>query len=194
MNLTKQAQSLIVNHISTLSKDKDKLIGVDATCGNGNDSVFLATHLKRVLCFDIQKQAIQNTHIFLQEAQLEQKSELIQRSHSFLFDEIQNRNLHKKIDVIMFNFGYLPKSKDLSITTQKSTSTTALLQAIDSISNYGVISLLCYRGHDGGEEEFNGLESVINGLDDHVWRVNYYHSAKPTKTTPLLIYLQKRNT
>ena len=30
MNLTKQAQSLIVNHISTLSKGKDELIGVDA--------------------------------------------------------------------------------------------------------------------------------------------------------------------
>ena len=36
-------------------------IAVDATMGNGNDTVFLASLAKEVYAFDIQEQALQNT-------------------------------------------------------------------------------------------------------------------------------------
>src|SRR5690625_7389394 len=51
------------HHLLEESINKGELV-IDATCGNGNDTVFLSELVGReghVLAFDIQKQAIQNT-------------------------------------------------------------------------------------------------------------------------------------
>lgn len=51
------AKSLITSHIQSDS------IVIDATCGNGFDTLFLAQHVPKghVYGFDIQQQAIDNT-------------------------------------------------------------------------------------------------------------------------------------
>ena len=48
-------------------------ICVDATCGNGHDTLFLAKQSNHVYAFDIQKQAIQSTKDMI----LKNKNELI---------------------------------------------------------------------------------------------------------------------
>lgn len=198
MNLTKQAHHLIIKHCQAFKCR----IGIDATCGNGNDSVFLAKYLEHILCFDIQHQAIQNTQKLLNQLRnLDKtghigKTELIHRSHEYLQEELTKRQLDGQVDVAMFNFGYLPKSNDLSITTKQRTSSLAFQQAIDNLSHHGIMSLLCYRGHDAGQEEFNALESMVRALNKNDWQTSYYDSAKPKSTTntaitPLLITVQR---
>ncbi len=56
-SLTKFTQETIKRYVSS------KSIVIDATCGNGNDTLFLATraHRGKVYAFDIQKEAIINT-------------------------------------------------------------------------------------------------------------------------------------
>ena len=66
--------------------DKNSVV-VDATAGNGNDTLFLAkTSAKKVYSFDIQKLAIENTTRLIEEAELSDKCKVILDSH-FKFDK-----------------------------------------------------------------------------------------------------------
>ena len=98
--------------------DKNSVV-VDATAGNGNDTLFLAkTSAKKVYAFDIQTLAIDNTRKLIKEAELTDKCEIILDSH-FEFDKYIN----EKIRAVVFNLGYLPnadhESTSLSIYKSK---------------------------------------------------------------------------
>ena len=57
---------------------------VDATCGNGKDTVFLASLVKEnghVFAFDIQKAAIENTRAVLEKSGLSERVKLILDGH-----------------------------------------------------------------------------------------------------------------
>jgi len=72
---------LFVEHI------REGAVVVDATAGNGRDSVFLAElvgDMGRVYSFDIQKKAIENTERRLSEKNLLKRVKLIEDSHSKL--------------------------------------------------------------------------------------------------------------
>ena len=61
--------------------DKNSIV-VDATAGNGNDTLFLAkTSAKKVYAFDIQQLAIENTKKLIEETELTDKCEIVIVSH-----------------------------------------------------------------------------------------------------------------
>lgn len=85
--------------------DKNSIV-VDATAGNGNDTLFLAkTSAKKVYAFDIQQLAIENTTTLIKEAELADKCEIFLDSH-FEFDKY----IDEKIRAVVFNLGYLPNA------------------------------------------------------------------------------------
>ena len=91
--------------------DKNSIV-VDATCGNGNDTLFLAqSAAKKVYAFDIQQQAIDSTLKLLQTNNCLEKCEVILDSHSN-FDNY----ISEPIKAVVFNLGYLPNA-DHTITT-----------------------------------------------------------------------------
>src|SRR5271155_2432847 len=92
--------SLAHHYWTLLVKPGDLLI--DATCGNGHDTLFLA-HLKPRLLygFDIQKEAIHATHRRLGERD---DIRLIQDCHSRFPAEISPQS----VSLIVYNLGYLP--------------------------------------------------------------------------------------
>lgn len=104
---------------------------IDATCGNGNDTLFLSRLVGEnghVYAFDIQDQAIANTRKVLINHNCSNVS-LIHDSHEKILDYFPRDN-KKEIAGAIFNLGYLPRSDKTVITTPDSTVT-----AVDAILN-----------------------------------------------------------
>jgi tRNA1(Val) A37 N6-methylase TrmN6 len=147
-SLTKLAHGKIAGIIDT----GDRLI--DATAGNGFDTLFLAQQTGasgKVYAFDIQPQAITNTRQKLIEYGLSNQVELFCHSHADM-QTILAQNLKNQIRVVMFNLGYLPGS-DKSCITQTDSTLAALHQAGELLMPGGLLSVMLYPGHAGGELE-----------------------------------------
>ena len=108
--------------------------GIDATCGNGYDALFLSRLCDEngiIYCFDIQEDGLKNTADILDKYNLLNKVKPIKSGHESI-----RKYVDHQVDVIMFNLGYLPNS-NRSITTCYDTTIIAL----DS-SKYSVIMAL----------------------------------------------------
>ena len=103
------SKSLIDSHVCESS------IVIDATCGNGNDTLYLAEKVTNgfVYGFDIQKEAIDNTQLKVSDFN---NVSLIQDSHENVKQHVLERHLNL-IDCAIFNLGYLPKG-DKSIVSK----------------------------------------------------------------------------
>jgi hypothetical protein len=121
-------------------------IAIDATAGNGYDTLFLAGICRQVIAFDISKQAIENTTNACKHCN---NVILLHQSHDQMIHYI------RKADVVVFNLGYLPKS-DKSVTTLPETTIAALNQA-KLIASGGYVCITCYLGHPGGKEEHQAV-------------------------------------
>ena len=189
MNLTKKTHQFIAEHFS----DKNIRIAIDATCGNGNDSLFLAKRADQLFCFDVQAAAIHNTQKRLQASNLEiphAKVTYIEDSHSNMQ---KHCSTHQGIvDVVMFNLGFLPQSADLGITTQTSSTLTAIQYAMQFLADEGLISILCYRGHTGGAEEFQAINELLNSIDQQRWHWQQFDSFNANESTPILLLLTQQ--
>ena len=62
---------------------------------------------------------------------------------------------------------------------------------MDVLNDRGMISILCYRGHSGGPEEFSGIEKLLKKLDSRQWLIDYFLSKNATEETPILIIMKK---
>ena len=135
---------------------------IDATTGNGNDTKFLSQKVGiegRVFAFDRQMESIERTQSLLEQENLLAQVSLFPNCHSTISNKIPSE-LKGQIKVSTFNLGYLP-SGDKTIVTEPQSTLTALIQSYDYLSDDGMISLLAYRGHPGGKEEFNQIEELI---------------------------------
>ena len=139
--------------------DKNSVV-VDATAGNGNDTLFLAkTSAKKVYAFDIQTLAIDNTTKLIKEAELTDKCEIILDSH-FEFDKYIN----EKIRAVVFNLGYLPNA-DHEITTLAETTIATIKKFLLQLEIGGRIVIVVYWGHENGKVEKEALLNELQNLD-----------------------------
>jgi len=133
---------------------------VDATSGNGHDSVFLARRIGgtgRVFCLDIQRSALEITRKRLAEADLSDQATLIQCDHAHMQNHLPVLT-NRRISAIVFNLGYLPGG-DKSCTTASKSSILALDQSLKLLAPGGCISILAYPGHRGGREECESIKT-----------------------------------
>ena len=104
-------------------------IYVDATMGNGHDTLFLcelAGKSGTVWAFDIQEKAVLNTRALLSEHGYGGSVHLIRDGH-------ENMDQYLKpgtADVVCFNFAYLPGG-DHRIATKPETSVTAIRKGLE---------------------------------------------------------------
>ncbi len=182
-HLTQQAHSLIQEHFKSL--DMTPRHAIDATCGNGFDTLFLAELVnENVYAFDIQDIAIKNTQEILQGKNLDHKVKLIKSGHENLTNYIK-----KPIDIIMFNLGYLPQA-DKTITTITNTSITAIEYALSLLSNHGLLSILCYPGHLEGKKETMATNALVENLPEK-FKVNKHQSHFQNFKSPILYLVSK---
>ncbi|KKI54654.1 MAG: class I SAM-dependent methyltransferase [Staphylococcus equorum] len=176
------AKTLLQQHMTSES------IVIDATCGNGNDTLFLAQQVPhgKVYAFDIQTEAISNT---------KQKTEgydnvmLIQDSHAHVKQHIQEIEAGK-VDAAIFNLGYLPKG-DKSIVTHPESTLSAINSIFDILAPEGVIILVIYHGHDEGKLERDAVIEYLSQFDQTKAHVLQYQFINQQNNPPFICALEK---
>lgn len=148
---------------------------IDATVGNGHDTLFLAQAVGdwgRVFGFDIQAAAIKNTQKRLEEANLMDRVELFLIGHEAL-SETMPLEAKGRIKAVMFNLGYLPGASNKQVITQKETTLQAIEAALPYLSSGGCMSLMLYPGHSGGGEEAFAVKELVKSLpaEDYCFQI-----------------------
>ena len=138
--------------------------------------------------FDIQDSAIERATDRLADAKVDNVT-LLKRNHVDMFEAIPTE-LHGKISAVMFNLGYLPGG-DLSVTTESNASVKAVDIALQLLKTAGVCSILCYRGHRGGEEETQAVRRYLRALPQPAYSVEKHISDNTTVDGPVLFVVRK---
>lgn len=147
---------------------------IDATLGNGHDTLFLSTLVINnesgcVLGIDIQEKAIIASKNKIQnelDPQIFQRINLMQMSH----EDLDKINYEQKPKLIVYNLGYLP-GQDKNITTLAKTTVLSLEKALNIISEDGALSITCYPRHEEGGRETQAVYDFLTKLDPKIWTV-----------------------
>lgn len=164
---------------------------VDATVGNGNDTVFLAQRVKEsghVFGFDIQKQAIDTTQKRLNEAHLQKQVSLFHAGHETFHQHV---SAEIALSAAIFNLGFLPKG-DKTVITQPETTLLAVQQILKQLKPAGLLILVVYYGHVGGEAEKAALLAFATQLDQTQFNVLHYHFLNQKNAPPFILAIEKR--
>lgn len=167
---------------------------IDATCGNGHDTLFLsqivlATSLQGyVMGIDIQKSALDNTQALLKKNLTPMQYDrvhLYQQSHTSFPEETYRQT----IKLIVYNLGYLP-GQNKQITTQTSTTLTSVENALHLLTPGGAISITCYPGHAEGLKEETALLVWLQTLSYSTYSICHHRWINRT-LSPSLILIKK---
>ncbi|QOR65930.1 16S rRNA (cytosine(1402)-N(4))-methyltransferase [Cytobacillus suaedae] len=168
-------------------------IAVDATMGNGHDTLLLAKLVGEnghVYAFDIQSDAIRNTSSRLNENNLLDRVTLFEKSHGELQESIPT-SIHGKVNGAIFNLGYLPGGNKEIVT--KPTSTIAAIEQLLSIMEVeGIIVLVIYHGHEQGAVERDEILEYVSGIDQQSAHVLEYRFINQANNPPFIIAIEKR--
>lgn len=181
-NAVKLAQQLL------LEKIKAAQCVVDATAGNGKDTLFLAKNSCKdavIWAFDIQDAAIFKTKQLLVTHNLLNKVHLIVDNHANMSSYINGT-----IDVAMFNLGYLP-SADHKITTDVQSTKMALQQILKALSVGGIVSLVTYPGHQEGYHEQQAIQEYLKSLSPEIFTVGCWSMINHVNHPPMLYVVEK---
>lgn len=159
-------------------------IVIDATMGNGWDTVFLASLTPNVYAFDIQEEALKSTEKLLKEKNLQ--ANLILDGHENI-----DKYVLRPIKAAIFNLGYLPRT-DKTIITRPDTTLKALEILKKNLLPQGQILLVIYYGHEGGQSEKEAVESWAAALPQAEWHVMKYEPMNQIHKPPFLIWIEKR--
>lgn len=161
---------------------------VDATCGNGHDTLALAEltgQSGHVWGFDIQLAALAETGRRLSEAGLADRVTLVQTGH-----EEMGLHVNGPVRAVLFNLGYLPGS-DRSIITRPETTGIALQQSLKLLAPGGIVLVAIYPGHGGGASErrvVDGWAAALEPQKYHSWRLGQMNVISDA---PYCIFIQK---
>lgn len=191
MRLTRQAQAYI--------QDNTPQTGwlLDATCGNGYDTAFLAAlrcRGQKLLALDRQASAVQATHKRLVEAGFREgldQGELVlrQADHSSL-GLILDGLAVVSIAAAMFNLGYLPGG-DHSIITSARSTIPALDEVTARLTMGGISTVMTYRQHPGGREEHDAVVAWSRGLQPGRFAVDWLCTGDGARPGPCLLTLRR---
>lgn len=167
-------------------------IAVDATCGNGHDTLALAKLSPAMLyAFDIQQSAIEATHARLEAEGFSQQ--LADGSIRLIMDSHENMAAHisRPVDAVMFNLGYLPGA-DKHITTSAPSTISAVKTALAMLNRNGLICITMYSGHSSGAEEKAELLAFASKLDPHDFHVSYISMTNQPNNPPEILLITRK--
>lgn len=163
---------------------KNNDLVIDATTGNGKDSLFLLNIINNgyLFGFDIQKDAIRNTDNILKNKF--NNYTLYNTGHENMYKVL--KNYAGKISLIVFNLGYLPKG-NVKITTKSSTTIKAIKDSFKLLNKKGHIVITIYPGHTEGLKE---SIKIKNFLDKGNYLYEEYHNTD-NNYAPYVIDIKK---
>lgn len=169
---------------------REKEVAVDCTCGNGNDTLWLAKRAGKVYAFDIQNDAIENTRRLLESEEIETGPEgkvvLINDSHGKIDSYVSEPPC-----VILFNLGFLPGG-DKSVTTKVDTSLLAIEKSLEILKVGGLLSITLYPGHDEGNEEKQMILSWAQNLDSKAYHCVFANMLNQSERAPQILWITKK--
>lgn len=143
---------------------------IDATCGNGQDTLFLSTlNPQQIVSLDIQQQALTKATQLLHTKAPQAPVEFLLQSHA----NLTQLRLSCPPRLIVYNLGYLPGG-DKKIVTKTETTLQSLRSACEILALKGAISITCYPGHPEGKEEELAILSFFKQASSLEWRVCYH--------------------
>lgn len=164
---------------------------VDATMGNGYDTVFMAELIGKtghVYSFDIQQQALDSTQEKLKAANLTERTTLFLQGHETLGQVI---SINQPIKAGIFNLGYLPQS-DKEIITLPQTTKQAMEEILARLVPKGRLILVVYYGHAGGENELDMVQEFCQQLSQEQYNVLTYQFINQKNQPPILYCIEKK--
>ena len=185
-DLTEKAQTIVRRAVVA----GDRLL--DATAGNGQDTLFLARTFgpQRVLAVDLQQQAIEKTGVLLAQHGIAGVG-LVCGDHAQELERLVEQSVDAGMGdfgAVMFNLGYLPGG-DHTLVTRADTTIRALTAARSLLRAGGVLTVLCYRGHDGGMEEYAAVYEDSRQQQQCV--VDVIETGTGNSTAPVLFVYRK---
>jgi 16S rRNA C1402 N4-methylase RsmH len=159
---------------------------IDATTGNGHDTVFLAQCVGeegRVFAFDVQDAAIASASARVEVEGCASQVTFVHDSHRNLESHVDGVS---RIAAIIFNLGYLP-GDDHGKTTEAGETLQALGAAVRLLKQGGILAVVCYPGHDEGGREAAAVEDWMSGLTSLGWRVAKYQPLGTLRPAPFLL-------
>ncbi|WP_213318142.1 class I SAM-dependent methyltransferase [Chlamydiifrater volucris] len=143
-------------------------VAVDATCGNGKDILIMAKLLKgkgKIIGYDIQQEALIKSQVAFNALLSKEEANIILLKHGshVCLDEKGAKLFH-------YNLGYLPGGNH-DITTVTEDTIVSLNKALDLLHPEGIITVICYPGHEEGKREKEAVESFAEALDPGAWTV-----------------------
>ena len=163
---------------------------VDATVGNGHDTLFLAQLVGpsgKVFGFDVQEEALASAAERV--LGLDQIT-LFHAGHEHLAERLP-AEAKGRLAAAMFNLGYLPGGSH-EIVTRTQTTLAALSQALDHLQPGGLVSLVLYSGHPGGDEEANAVRSHVERLPS-TFTAARHGRIGPVHPAPELLVIERRS-
>lgn len=160
---------------------------IDATAGKGRDTALLCRlsgETGRVLAFDIQQDAVDQTRELLEREGLH--AEVICDSHS----NMEAYAAAESVDCIVFNFGRLPGG-DVKIFTTADTSIPAIAAGLRLLKKGGVMSLALYYGGENGYEERDAILAFLKTIDVRAFTVLSCDWLNRKNDPPIPIFIWK---
>lgn len=170
---------------------------IDATMGTGVDTLFLAQLSGTngaVAAFDVQPQAIALTDQRLQRnlgVAGSHHVRLYTASHTEMM-HILPTSWHSTTAAIMFNLGYLATvDADKRVITKPATTLKALEVSMKLLRTGGVLSIVVYSGHAGGELEAEAVDTWASNLSPLSGQAIIYRMLQRPEA-PYLIVINKK--
>ena len=164
-------------------------ICIDATMGNGNDTALLsklAGENGRVVAFDIQQMALDNTKEKMKKECCPNNYELVLDSH----ETMAKYAVENTVSCITFNLGYLPGG-DHGKATKGESSIRAIETGLGLLKKKGLMTVCIYSGGDSGFEEKDAVLSYIKSLDAKKYLVIISEYANRPNHPPIPVLIIK---
>jgi hypothetical protein len=166
---------------------------VDATAGNGNDTLFLAGLVGSsglVLAFDAQREALEHTRKRLDNAGITTVT-CIHAGHEDIGRHLDRYAPNRPVAAAMFDLGFLADG-DRMIVTRAETTLAACRALLERLKPAGLISIHMYTGHQGGTAEVEALLAWAGELPWETWHVLRISSFNKQRNTEHLLLVEKR--
>ena len=181
---------LEVNQIFLPQFSFDGMVALDATAGNGHDTLLLSTLAGkegRVIAMDVQSAALDNTKALLEKESKFNNVKLVLDSHANALSYLNGQNLQ----LAVFNLGYLPGG-DKSITTNAEDVIAALNDLFPVLLSGGAVFVTVYPGHLPGQKEACLLEEYFSRLPQKQYSVMKSLFVNQKNSPPQFFIINKR--
>lgn len=181
--------ALVLSHHVLKAHVKKGDFCIDATAGRGRDTAFLCSLVGatgKVLCFDVQQEALDSTAELLSKEGYTSRASLILDSHANMARYAEPESAA----AVVFNFGWLPGG-DHGLFTMPESSIAAIRAGLDLLKVGGLMSLAIYYGGKSGFEERDALLEFLPTLDSNRYTVLETNFCNRSNNPPISAFIIK---